>query len=128
MTGFFIYQIIRYKICHQGVFSHKDKGRQVIKGVISFACMKCYTTYQIWGQEEIFFQRLVETVKVFAFFWRKELCMVNRKSLAQPQHHGLSGGRVVMGGGGCDNCWLSAVVVTLYEVIITKLWITPEFR
>lgn len=71
MTGFFIYPIICYKICQQGVFSHRDKGRRMIKEVIWLACMKCYTTYQICGKEEIFCQRLVETIKVFSFLWRK---------------------------------------------------------
>ena len=55
-----------------------------MKEVIWLACMKCHTTYQIWGQEEIFSQRLVETVKVFAFLWRRELNMVNLKTPAQP--------------------------------------------
>lgn len=114
MTGFFIYQIICCKIYQQGVFSHKDKGRQMIKEVIWLACMKCYTTHRIRGQEEIFSQRLVETVKVFAFLWRKELSMINLKTPAQPQHHGFSGGRVVMGDVCCDSCWLSVNVLTVY--------------
>lgn len=64
MTGFFIYQIICCKICQQEVFSHKDKGRQMIKEVIWLAYMKCYTTHLIQGQEEIFSQILVDTIKV----------------------------------------------------------------
>lgn len=82
------------------------KGRQMIKEIIWLACTKCYTTHQIWGQEEFFSQRLMETVKVFTCLWRKELSTVSLKSpiSAYCQYHGLWGDQVVMGVGCCECC------------------------
>lgn len=107
MTSFVMYPIIHYTICQQGVLTHKTKGRQMIKEVIWLASMKCYVTESIWGQEEILPQmRLVGTGSLCS--GRIGLGAINLKTPAHPQHHGLSVGRVVMGGD---------AMTTVYQVL-----------
>lgn len=89
MTVFSIYPI--YAIKFFSMERSSTKGRQMIKEIIWLACTKCYTTYQIWGQEDFFSRRLMGTVKVFTCLWRKELSTVSLKSpiSAYCQYHGL---------------------------------------